>query len=208
MFKHVTAAAAILAMTGGPARADYAEPAYTVVKQAGDIEIRDYAPMIVAEVIRSGQRAEAISAGFRPLADYIFGKNAPKAEIAMTAPVTQERRGQEIAMTAPVTQEADKDGVWKVRFVMPAQWTMASLPKPINSDVRLLEIPAERRAVIRFSGFTFTSTIQEKTAELRMYIAAHGYTPVGEPVFAFYNPPWTLPFLRRNEVMWRLGSSG
>jgi effector-binding domain-containing protein len=207
MLRYATAAAAVLVLTGAQARADYAEPAYTVVKQAGEIEIRDYAPMIVAEVTQTGERAEAISAGFKPLAAYIFGKNSPKVEIAMTAPVTQESQGQAIAMTAPVTQESGPGDVWKVRFVMPKQWTMATLPQPIDPDIRLIEIPSERRAVIRFSGFRWASLLAEKTADLSAYIAAEGHVPVGEPVYAFYDPPWTLPFLRRNEIMWRLKSS-
>lgn len=207
MLKYVIAAAAVLVFTGEQARADYAEPTYKVVKQAGPFEVRDYAPMIVAEVTQTGDRADAANGGFRTLADYIFGNNAPRIEIAMTAPVTQERKGQEIAMTAPMTQETENGGLWKVRFVMPAQWTMAMLPKPVNADIRLLEIPAERRAVIQFSGFWWTSTLEKKTTDLKAYIAGEGYAPVGDPVYAFYNPPWTLPYFRRNEVMWRLKSA-
>ncbi len=201
--KLLTAIAAVAAI-GGQALAETPEPKYEVVIRDGDIEIRDYAPMIVAEVVRRGERDDAINAGFTPLADYIFGENEPNAKIAMTAPVTQEIAGEEIAMTAPVTQEASGDGIWRVRFVMPAQYSLESLPKPKNGDIKVIEVPGERRAVIRFSGFGSDSALHERTAELKAFIATHGAVAVGEPIYAFYDPPWTLPFFRRNEVMWRL----
>jgi hypothetical protein len=207
MWDYLTQAASMLLLIGGSSFAGIAEPVHTVIKQQGDYEIREYAPMVIAEVIQKGDRADAIGAGFRPLADYIFGENAPGSEIAMTAPVIQERQGREIAMTAPVTQEAASDGIWKIRFVMPADWTLATLPKPVNPEIKLLQMSAERRAVVRFSGLGRTNTLEEKTAELKAFIAAEGLVADGEPVLAFYDPPWTLPFLRRNEVMLRVKTS-
>lgn len=160
-------------------------PSYTTVSSKGKIEIRDYSPMILAEVQVSGERKQAIRDGFKILADYIFGNNCPKQKLPMTAPVIQE-------------QLMDR---WKVRFVMPKQYPLETLPKPNSKDVLLVPLPAKRFAVIRFSGRTTDENIQQHTRELEGYIADQQLRTLGETVFAFYNPPWTLPFLRRNEIM-------
>lgn len=174
-------------------------PRHTVLKSDGAIEVRAYEPMVVAEVTVSGDRGEAANRGFRPLANYIFGDNAPKAKIAMTAPVTQSR-GEKIAMTAPVTQMRE-GASWQVRFVMPASYTMADLPKPNDPDVRLIEQPARRMAVLRFSGFAGETKLAEKERGLLSWMAARGLQLAGPVTYAFYDPPWTPPFMRRNEVM-------
>lgn len=176
------------------------EPAFTVSAKEGAIELRAYAPMIVAEVTVTGERDRAINQGFRLLADYIFGNNAPNAKIEMTAPVTQAPAGQNIAMTAPVTQTGGGNE-WVVRFVMPGEYSLQTLPAPNNPAVRLLEAPGARMAAIRFSGLAGGETLARKTAELEGYIAANGLRAAGPATFAFYDPPWTLPFLRRNEVL-------
>lgn len=187
------------------------EPAFTQELSDGAIDVRAYGPLVIAEVTVSGDRRAAANAGFRPLADYIFGKNRPGPKIAMTAPVLQERVGETIAMTAPVLQEkADSaaDGTqWIVRFIMPAGSTLETLPQPVDPNVRLMAVPAQRLAVIRFSGIASEKALAEKTAELDRFLAARGLTSTGEALYAFYNPPWTLPFLRRNEVMRRLAPS-
>jgi hypothetical protein len=175
------------------------QPPYTVVKSWGDIEIRDYPPMIVAEVLVPGERKEAINAGFRVIADYIFGNNAPRRKIAMTAPVTQQA-GEKIAMTAPVEQQP-ADGAWKVRFIMPTGYTLDTLPRPNNSAVKLLALPNERVAAIQFSGLAGDDSIVSNRAKLLATLAQRRMSPQGEPTLAFYNPPWTLPFLRRNEIL-------
>jgi hypothetical protein len=179
------------------------EPSYTILetpKQAQNIEIRRYDPMIIAEVSVSGPRDKAINNGFRLLADYIFGKNVPAQKIGMTAPVLQS--GETIGMTAPVLQqESGGDQNWRVQFVMPETYTMETLPKPIDAAITLKEIPATRAAVIRFSGFATNPILQEKTDELTRWVKAQGLTPAASPSMAFYNPPWTLPFLRRNEII-------
>ena len=117
----------------------------------------------------------------------------------MTAPVTQAM-SEKIAMTAPVMQQ-EFDGRWKVRFVMPKKYTLETLPKPNSKEVVLVTVPARRFAVIRFSGLTSNENIKKHTEKLKAYILAQNLKPMGGPLFAFYNPPWTLPFLRRNEVM-------
>ena len=191
------------------------QPAYAIESADGAIEIRRYAPMIVAEVEVSGEREAAINAGFRSIAAYIFGANVPRRvtgsagpanaggeKIAMTAPVLQQgtAESETIAMTAPVLQQGD--GItWTVRFVMPAQYTLDTLPRPTDPAVRLREIPGKRHAAIRFSGLNTPETLVARTDELSAAIRARGLVPASAPVYAFYDPPWTLPFLRRNEVL-------
>jgi len=191
-----------------PVRADsdVEHARYSVIASAGSIEIRDYAPQIVAETTVAGERDAAINEGFRRLAGYIFGDNQPAGKIAMTAPVVQEKgtgvkgAGEKVAMTAPVGQAREGDG-WNVRFTMPADYTMAKLPKPNNAAVKLIEVPGKRMAAIRFSGVVSETDLAEQEAKLRDYVQQKGLTPKGAPQYAFYDPPWTLPWNRRNEVM-------
>jgi effector-binding domain-containing protein len=187
------------AVAVGPIMSDIEIPDYEVIKSEGDIEIRQYAPMIVAQVQMSGKREEAIGDGFRMLADYIFGNNIVKQEIAMTAPV-QQQESMKIAMTAPVQQQSAGDD-WQVSFVMPSEYSMATLPKPVNERVELKQIPAKEFAVITFSGTNSDENVQEHEKILMEYIEANDLTVNGPPKYAFYNPPWTLPPMRRNEVM-------
>lgn len=179
-------------------------PKYMVVQSQGNIQIRDYGPMIVAETEVSGDRKEAINQGFRIIADYIFGNNTSKKNVAMTAPVVQQKN-EKISMTAPVTQEDDA-GQWKVRFVMPARYTMITLPKPKNDAVKLLEIAGKRYAVNRFSGIASEGALREHTEELNKFILENKLDALSKPSYAFFNPPWTLPFLRRNEIMIEIAS--
>lgn len=178
------------------------QPAYTEVRSFGDVEIRDYPPMVIAEVEVAGERKAAINTGFRLLADYIFGNNSPAQKIPMSTPVTQQA-GDKIAMTAPVSQQP-AGGSWKVRFVMPSRYTFEALPKPNNPSVRLVPLPAERFAAIRFSGVAGDDAIARFKQRLFDRLAEQGLTPQGEAIMAFYNPPWTLPFLRRNEILVKL----
>ena len=175
-----------------------AEPPFTLITREGDFEIRDYQTQVIAEVTMTGTMGEASNRGFSPLAGYIFGGNAPRAKIAMTAPVTRQQ-GERIAMTAPVTRQG-ADGAWQVRFIMPAGSRLAAMPTPNNPNVRLSEEPARRYSVIKFSGLGTEVVFNRKTTELAAILSARRLTPIGKPVFASYDPPWTLPFMRRNEV--------
>lgn len=195
----VVAVALLGAALWGPIVSNVEQPKYNVVESSGSIEIRDYTPMIVAEAQVSGDRREAIGKGFRIIADYIFGNNTAAQKVPMTAPVTQQG-SEKIAMTAPVTQQGDGNS-WTVRFVMPDSYTMETLPKPNNPAVSLKEIGAKRFAVIRFSGMGGKDSLRRHTKKLNDFISAENLTPLSAPTYAFYNPPWTLPFLRRNEVM-------
>jgi hypothetical protein len=183
----------------GPIVSNVDQPKYTVVASDKNIEVRDYPPMIVAEVEVAGERRKAIREGFRTIADYIFGNNLSAQNVAMTAPVTQQA-SEKIAMTAPVTQQGDGEA-WRVRFVMPANYTMETLPKPRNPAVELKKIEGKRFAVIRFSGMAGEPSLERHMDELKTYLGARNFTSLAAPTYAFYNPPWTLPFLRRNEIM-------
>ena len=172
---------------------------YTVISQNGAIEVRDYPPMIVAEVITTGPRDQAIRSGFRLLADYIFGNNQSQSAIPMTAPVTQQS-GESIPMTAPVTQTA-VEGQWQTRFMMPAAYTMDSLPKPVKDQVQLRQVPPKRFVVIRFSGLPSDEDLKQEQNNLKSAIQSQNLTAISGPIYAFFNPPWTLPPMRRNEIM-------
>ncbi|MEI8144931.1 MAG: heme-binding protein [Alphaproteobacteria bacterium] len=178
------------------------EPPYATELREGRAEIRIYEPMIVAETLVAGERKAAVNTGFRLLAAYIFGANKPKAKIAMTAPV-QQQSVQTIAMTAPVTQTAS-DGRWRVRFTMPREWTLETLPAPNDARVHLVEVPPLRVVALRFSGFVTENAIKARVEEIRNFADAHQLKIAEVPILSFYDPPWTLPFLRRNEVMFEI----
>jgi DNA gyrase inhibitor GyrI len=182
------------------------QPKYTPIIQEGAIEIRDYPALVVAEVTRRGDRNAAVRAGFSPLASYIFARNRAGESVSMTAPVTQER--QTIAMTAPVTQMPASDGVggsshesWRIRFIMPSKYTLETLPRAAGDDVNLMEVPAARRAAIRFSGVATDALIAAQETALTAWLGARGITILGPPTYAYYNDPFVPGPLRRNEVM-------
>jgi hypothetical protein len=186
------------------------EPKYVLLEKSEPFELRAYAPLIVAEVKVDGDLDAASSEGFRLIAAYIFGKNQVAEKIAMTAPVgiesSDQNKSAKIAMTTPVKIEGSKTleaarNQWTVSFVMPAEYTLVSLPKPLNPQINIREVPAEKRAVITFSGFYNEEKVQEKTQALREWMKTKNLKSAGEPQFARYNPPWTLPFMRRNEIM-------
>lgn len=189
----------VTAILWGPIVSQVEQPKYTLIHKERLIEVREYPAIIVAESTVNGPRTEAIREGFRRIADYIFGNNISSQKVAMTAPVTQQP-GEKIAMTAPVTQQSEGDK-WLVRFIMPAKETMETLPKPANPAVHLKAVSKKRFAVIRFSGIAGQDSIDRYTSELQTYLNEKNISPLSAPVYAFYNPPWTLPFLRRNEIM-------
>ena len=180
------------------------EPAYTVTEQEEPFELRTYQPRIVAEVMVSGSMDEASGRGFRLLADFIFGNNTARSggsqKIEMTAPVGMEPSSEKISMTAPVSMQ-ESEGRWRVSFAMPSSFTLETLPRPNNPAVTIRQIPESRYAVIRFSGLAGAKKVAQKTADLQAWLAQKDLKPKGAPELARYNPPWTLPFLRRNEVM-------
>ena len=180
------------------------EPKYLLLEKSEPFELRAYAPLIVAEVKVDGDLDTASNQGFRLIAAYIFGKNQVSEKIAMTVPVgiesSEQNKSAKIAMTAPVGIES-AGNQWTVSFVMPSEYTLASLPKPLDPQVKIRELPAEKKAVITFSGFYNEEKVKEKTQALRDWMKSRNLKSTGEPQFARYNPPWTLPFMRRNEVL-------
>ena len=113
-----------------------------------------------------------------------------------------EPAGERIAMTAPVTMEAAADATrWRIHFVMPSRWRLAELPRPLDPEVKLREVPAHRVATITFSGWTTRSNIAENTARLQAWLTAQGLQAGGPPQVARYNDPFTLPWNRRNEIL-------
>ncbi len=176
------------------------EPRYTVLQTKGPLEIREYGSRLAAETEVTGSEYSSRSDGFRRVARYIFGANSSKSSIAMTAPVSQAGGSHKIAMTAPVGQDQTASGVWRIRFFMPAQYTEATLPHPDDPTVKIVTIPAETYGVYRYTGSTDTKATEAADRELLQRLEGSGWVQVGQPVAWFYDPPWTLPFLRRNEA--------
>jgi len=175
------------------------EPEYRVLQAHGDLEVRSYAPHVVASVEVEGERREALSRGFRLLADYIFGNNRARTKVAMTAPVAQAAQPQKLAMTAPVAGQQVEAGRWKVTFLMPSQYNVETLPVPSDPRVHHEQVPARTVAALRFSGWATDGNVDGHLQQLQAQLQKLGLRPAGEPVLAQYDPPWSLPFWRRNE---------
>jgi hypothetical protein len=176
------------------------EPAFEVVSRDGEVEVRRYEPTVVAVTLVEGEREAAINEGFRRLAGYIFGKNRSKQEIAMTAPVSATR-SEKIAMTAPVSATPAGPGIYRVTFTMPPGSTLESLPEPEDPRVVLEAVPARDLAAVRFSGWARTAAIEEHTALLVAWAERTGHELDGAPTLAQYDPPFTMPLLRRTEIL-------
>jgi hypothetical protein len=173
---------------------------YDVVEKSKAIEVRQYEPYLVAETLVASDFKEAGNVAFRRLFNYISGGNQTKESIAMTAPVNQQGASEKIAMTAPVTQQAIGDK-FAVSFVMPAKYTLDTIPQPTDPAVTVKEIPGYKAAVIRYSGTWSPKRYEAKKEALETFIKEQGLTPAGEPIWARYDPPFQLWLLRRNEVV-------
>ncbi len=188
------AACSVVGIRGGTE-----EPAYTVVRTVSPaLEIRRYEARVAAETVVAGDEWGARSEGFRRLAGYIFGGNQAAVRIAMTAPVATAA-SERIAMTAPVATARTSEG-WRVRFFMPATYTMETLPRPRDERVAIVAVPPAVYAVHRYSGSISAASTQAAQGELRRLLEGSGYVAKGEMLNWFYDPPWTLPPLRRNEA--------
>lgn len=191
------------------------KPEYAVEQKEGDLEVRAYEAQVVAETQVEGTLEEAGNQGFRPLFRYISGANRSKTKIPMTAPVGQEQGGgRNIAMTAPATQQlvagADRSdepvgqastGRWSITFVMPAGSTLDTLPEPADDNVRLRAVPAHRAAAVRYSGTWSKQRYEQNLARLRAWMSERNLSAAGPPLWARYNSPFSLWFIRRNEVI-------
>jgi len=181
------------------------QPKYRVIETlGGGVEVREYAERIAAEVAVDTHTAnEARSEGFNILAGYIFGKNKQRQSIAMTSPVEISPKGRLIAMTSPVEVKA-RGGSMTMRFFMPAAYSMTELPEPTDSRVKLVVVPPVTVAVLRYSGSTMDANTKAKAAKLSDVLQSSKWKPAGPSKAFFYNPPWTIPFLRRNEVLFEV----
>ena len=178
----------IIVLTGfslGPIMSKVETPKFKILSTFNNIEIRAYKPMLIAEIDVIETRKEAVSQGFRSLADFIFGDNIGNDKIKMTAPVVQQSSSQG----------------WKVSFVMPSSYTIHDIPKPLNNEIIIKEIPARKMAVIKFNGRNEEDNISKYENKLLKFMEQNNFVHEENPEYAFYNPPWTLPILRRNEVM-------
>lgn len=179
------------------------EPEFTLISQENAIEVREYKPKIIARVEVEGDFDDASSKGFKLLADYIFGNNLLNGEsqkISMTAPVEMTPLAADIVMTSAI-MKSEASHKWQVNFVMPKEYTLDTLPRPNNEQVKIIEIPKEKYAVIVFSGLVRDSSYTEKAQLLNDFIMTNNMTQLEAIKIARYNPPWTLPFFRRNELM-------
>ena len=176
------------------------EAKYEVLEREGDFELRQYQPHIVAETLVEGDFQEVGNEGFRRLFDYISGKNRKQQNIPMTAPVSQEATSEKIPMTAPVNQEKVGEK-WRITFMMPFQYTVETLPEPLDQRVKLIKVPGILMAALSYSGTWSRRRYADKEKWLKELIRQRGLKIVGEPVFARYNPPFMPWFLRRNEVL-------
>lgn len=184
----------------------YEQPKFEIAKKYYGFELRRYAPYVVAETVVSGSFGEAGNRAFRILFKYISGDNFKKTEIPMTAPVNQspaKESGEQIEMTAPVEQTPDRNNSdsYVVSFIMPSKYTLETLPMPADTRIKLRQVKSRLLAARTYSGTWSEKRYRENEAALLEAAKAAGLTTVGEPIFARYNSPFTLWFLRKNEVL-------
>ena len=176
------------------------EASYVVIQKDKAFEVREYAPHVLAETLVDGEFDKAGSHAFQKLFRYISGDNVSNTKVAMTAPVSQKSTGEKIQMTAPVGQQRVQDK-WAVSFTMPKSYTLTTLPQPKDTSVTLRQVPAQRMAVIRYSGTWSEKNYLNHMSALESWIRKVGLTTTGDAIWARYNPPFMPWFLRRNEIM-------
>lgn len=178
---------------------------YKVAEKWGNkIELRTYPPLVLAEVRMNKPFKESGNEAFKLLFNYISGENTGTTEIAMTAPVVQTKQSLEIKMTSPVLQSQPSNGTWVMSFILPITYTIDSAPKPKNSMVKLRQTKPHETAAIKFSGSWSKKHFDKMTKKLATRLDERGIAYNPTPIVARYNPPFTPPFLRRNEVMFQL----
>ena len=182
----------IAILTASPAWAEYERPIYNVVVKEDGLEIRDYAPAIVVETQVLASRRDAAGEAFRGLFKYISGNNTSGLEIPMTAPVAQTPAGK------------GPDGVsskWAIRFFLPSNYSVENIPQPLQQGINIVTLEAQRFASVSFKGTQNDKKVAKYTTQLREFISQKGYEVSGEPVYAFYDPPFVPWFLRDNEIL-------
>ena len=178
------------------------QPTYRIILKEDNKEIRRYDSYLTANTTISGTFEDAQSKGFRILAGYIFGKNNTQQKISMTAPVLQKVESKKISMTAPVLIAPNENKSWTMSFSMPSQFTMETLPEPTDNRIKIEKVDIRLFAAITYSGFWDESRNAQEALKLLKWMEGHDeYEIISQAMFAGYNPPWTLPFLRRNEML-------
>ena len=205
MFRAVASLAAVVLLSGCSVigiRSGYEQPPYTVLERIGDtVEVRRYDSRLAAEAsVEAGSAEAGRNEAFRLLFNYISGANQGQSKVAMTAPVEVGAEAEKIAMTVPVETAAADYGRYTMRFFFPSAYTEATAPEPTDPTVRIVKLPEVTVAVRRFSGSWDEEQLERRKAELLRALEESGWRPIGKPTSLFYDPPWTLPFLRRNEV--------
>ncbi len=171
---------------------------YSIIKAENSFEIREYKSLIVAKTTVNGSYKDMSSIAFNRLFKYISGDNQKQSKIAMTAPVLQSQ-GEKISMTAPVFID-NTDNKWTMAFVLPTSYSLETAPKPLNPDITIEEVKKHQAAVLVFSGLLNPRTISEKSNQLQEWLSKNKYRSLSAPTVAGYDPPWTIPLFRRNEV--------
>jgi len=176
------------------------EAKYSVILKDDKLELRKYEPHILAETIIDADFESAGNEAFSRLFKYISGHNKGQQEVAMTSPVGQSPSSQKIEMTSPVSQKK-RDGKWAVSFMMPESFTLETTPEPMDSSVKIRQVSARHIAAVRYSGFWSVKNYSRNLEKLKAWIEGKKYRPIGEPIWARYNPPFMPWFLRRNEIL-------
>ena len=175
------------------------EAKYSVLYTENNIQIRQYQELLIAQTQSKGDYEKSSSSAFKLLAGYIFGENQSQKKIEMTTPVLQKSQSEKIEMTVPVYQQENSD-TWTMTFVLPSKYTLETIPIPLDKNIEIKMVPAKKVATIQYTGFINSKKIKDHADQLLSWLESNGYTSVSEPYSAGYDPPWTIPFLRRNEV--------
>lgn len=178
---------------------NYEEPKYRTLDQEEKFEVRQYSDVLVAQTTSPGTYKESSAQNFERLAGYIFGKNKTNQKLDMTTPVLQEQQSEKMDMTAPVFQQ-QTNAEWTMTFVLPNQYTSETAPTPLDESVTVRVLPRVKVATLQYSGRMNENNIREQTKTLKDWIKQKGFNEIANPYSAAYDPPWTLPMLRKNEI--------
>lgn len=175
------------------------EASYTLLYEENNFQIRLYDQSLVAQTQTTGGYKESGNEAFRHLAGYIFGRNQTQKNLEMETPVLEKSQYEKIAMTVPVYQQEDSNH-WTMTFVLPSKYTLETIPKPLDENIEIKMLPARKVATIRYTGRINLKKIEDNTVKLQSWLELKDYTPNSKAYSAAYDPPWTIPFLRRNEI--------
>lgn len=178
---------------------NYEEPNYQTIVQEDQFEVRQYSDVLVAQASSPGTYKESSGQNFERLAGYIFGKNKANEKMDMTTPVLQEQQSQKLDMTVPVLQQQSNTN-WTMTFVLPSKYSIETVPTPLDENVTVKVLPEIKVATLQYSGKMNENNIQKHTQMLEDWVIKKGFNAVSSPYSAAYDPPWTLPMLRRNEI--------